>query len=592
MNTKLQFLSLIFTLIMITANSQSNRDEINGDWAAQNVSLTNTPEADIMVRVGDIDNLGFGWPGGFDPFSGASTPQHAFPFSPGAEDVDGTDRIMVITSYAGSPPSGQDGYTNTTSRPENLPRPITMNYNLGGITIGSAVLQIFVDDFQAPVWKANYTVTINGVQAPYMAQQINTLAQTGPIGKLITIAIPPSQFNLVNSGSLSILIDDLTTGAGDGFAIDFVKLLVNPVSFTYTGTISGTVTNSANGNPIPGALVSASGYVETTTNSEGAYTLQNVPAGLISVSASAAGFLTKSGFVDLLSGQTATFNLQLDAAIIPECDTLHYPLPGTATLFTVLAPESGYVCGNNTYGDLAKADYFEPAESGKYLYKGFFEFAYISKQSGQNPNVEFKVWDNSGNSGYPGGILGTATLPLTSIFDDVVASRMTVVNFDPPVLINGPFYLGVVLPTTTGDTLALISTDEGEVDPGTAFEQWFDGSWHAFSESNSWNLKLTQGIYALYCDVGFGITDDEPVSSLKVYPNPVADILTVEFDAGTRNERLQVTLVNFLGQQEQSFTLAPGTEQFTISMEGLSKGIYILNVSGNHVKISRKIIKK
>ncbi len=40
------------------------------------------PEADLVVRTGDINNLGFGWPAGFDPFSGESTPPHPFPWTP------------------------------------------------------------------------------------------------------------------------------------------------------------------------------------------------------------------------------------------------------------------------------------------------------------------------------------------------------------------------------------------------------------------------------------------------------------------------------------------------------------------------------
>jgi hypothetical protein len=30
----------------------------------------------MIVRTGDIDNFGIGWPAGFDPYSGKSTPEH------------------------------------------------------------------------------------------------------------------------------------------------------------------------------------------------------------------------------------------------------------------------------------------------------------------------------------------------------------------------------------------------------------------------------------------------------------------------------------------------------------------------------------
>ena len=41
---------------------------------------------ELLVQVGDIDNLGFGWPNGFDPFTGKSTPVHRFPYLPEADD--------------------------------------------------------------------------------------------------------------------------------------------------------------------------------------------------------------------------------------------------------------------------------------------------------------------------------------------------------------------------------------------------------------------------------------------------------------------------------------------------------------------------
>ena len=73
-----------------------------------------------------------------------------------------------------------------------------------------------------------------------------------------------------------------------------------------------------------------------------------------------------------------------------ECDTLHYPLDGTPTLF--YATDGGFVCGNNFYGDLAKADFFQPQDTGRLLYHGFFDFAYVGMGSGQDPNIDFRVW--------------------------------------------------------------------------------------------------------------------------------------------------------------------------------------------------------
>ncbi|MDD1760295.1 MAG: hypothetical protein LUQ44_06785, partial [Methanothrix sp.] len=113
-----------------------------------------------MVRTGDIDNLNFGWPEGFDPFSGQSTPAHSYPWTIDQNDPSGTDRIFVVSSYNGTPPRGSEGYTSSTSRPDNSVQPIDLSFDAKGIEIHSAIMQMFVDDFQAPVFGANYQVKL------------------------------------------------------------------------------------------------------------------------------------------------------------------------------------------------------------------------------------------------------------------------------------------------------------------------------------------------------------------------------------------------------------------------------------------------
>jgi hypothetical protein len=280
----------------------------DGAWAA---------DAQRVILLGDIDNLGFGFPSDFDVFSGASTPVHSFPFQPEPGDPAGTDRIMVGTSYDGRPPSGYDGYTRTTSRPHNLPQPIEMRYDLGAITVNAAILQIFADDFQSPVWGSRFEARLNNRRAPFMENVLNALVQTGPIGKLISLPVPAEFLSEVASGELIIAIDDPTTGAGDGYAIDFVRLLVNPTLETHLGTIVGRVTDADTGAPLAGATVSAGGAFTATTDLNGDYLLDDIPAGLAVLTASKPGYLSETDSVDLLSGGTSTLDFQLAPGVGP-----------------------------------------------------------------------------------------------------------------------------------------------------------------------------------------------------------------------------------------------------------------------------------
>ena len=80
-----------------------------------------------------------------------------------------------------------------------------------------------------------------------------------------------------------------------------------------TGTIDGVVVDAANGQPIAGAQV----FIEALslggiTDTEGRYSITNVPAGSHELSAGIVGYLTASEDVTVLGGQVATVDLRLN----------------------------------------------------------------------------------------------------------------------------------------------------------------------------------------------------------------------------------------------------------------------------------------
>ncbi|WP_225037412.1 OmpA family protein [Winogradskyella sp. SM1960] len=238
--------------------------------------------SDIVVRVGDVDNLGFGWTKGFDPFCGMNTSVHGYPWITDENDHKGTDRIMVVSSHH----SGRkDGYTSSTKRPDNLPVSIDITYKKPDIEIEKVVLQLMLDDFQAPKWGTSYQVHINGKRLTYIEDVINKVEQTGPTGKLVQVGLLPEDNALFSTGKVSVKIDDPVTGAGDGYAIDFIQVLINPKGeYECIGNISGIVKDTE-GNPLEDVLISANGLKEGLTKANGVFKLENVPIGMITVTA-------------------------------------------------------------------------------------------------------------------------------------------------------------------------------------------------------------------------------------------------------------------------------------------------------------------
>jgi OmpA-OmpF porin, OOP family len=279
-------------------------------WAQEYERTVGGREADLVVRTGAIDNIGFGWPPHFTPFSGKSTPPHPWPCTNRVGAAPGTDIIMVGTAVTPKSPRA-DGYSGCSTRPGNLPQPVTLAIGQLPNTIHRVLIQMFLDDFQAKVTHARFQVSLNGARMPLFEQTINQMDQTGPIGKLVTLPLLREYWPLLRSGSLKLYIDDPTTGIGDGYIIGFVRILVNPHGFAYVVTVSCTVVDAATQRPISGATVSASG-INTSTRSDGTcIPLRNVPAGLVSVAANAVGYDGAVQLLDLPAGQHGSATLAL-----------------------------------------------------------------------------------------------------------------------------------------------------------------------------------------------------------------------------------------------------------------------------------------
>ncbi|MET3290435.1 UNVERIFIED_CONTAM: uncharacterized protein YjdB/alpha-tubulin suppressor-like RCC1 family protein [Brevibacillus sp. OAP136] len=337
------FLPISFAGIALLPVAQAAQDTSangpNGDWAASKATYYATDPnhsnigAEMMVRFGDIDNFGAGW-GGKDPFTGEiiNAPYPTIKHESG--DPAGTDQLMVIKTFINyQKPTNwtnsdivADGYTRTYyNNNQSLPGvvPIEMVYNLRDIKVKSAILQLYVNDFQAKKPKDNgwasfvtYTAYFDGVAAPFISNQINSMNQSGPLGQLLTFNIPVEYLPLLQDGTLTIKLDDDSTTKtpyGDGVAIDFAKLLINPGDYSNVGTISGTVKNTS-GKPIAGATVSAMGMAVATTDASGNYQLNKVPFGLVVLEASASGYQTgRFEIPNFKSGYNQPANFELTA---------------------------------------------------------------------------------------------------------------------------------------------------------------------------------------------------------------------------------------------------------------------------------------
>ena len=88
-----------------------------------------------------------------------------------------------------------------------------------------------------------------------------------------------------------------------------------------------------------------------------------------------------------------------------------------------------------------------------------------------------------------------------------------------------------------------------------------------------------------------GIEDEEVISLTSLYPNPVNESATLEFNA-TQNTNLNFTVIDISGKQVNNFLMNvnSGNNKIAIETSDLANGYYMLNLSstdGNFTKTIR-----
>lgn len=283
--------------------AQANTISGDKEWTSQSAFLQNTPEADFIIRIGDIDNLGFGWPDGFDPFCGRMSDVHAYPWDAAKADMAGFDQILLSSKFnpAKAQACGADGYS--LSYDASKSKPVTYSIptdKLKGASVKNAYLQLFIDDFQAPSLCSKYQVTVNGIRFVECEKLINAIDQTGPVGKLITVPVPEEFFASLTGKTALLLKIDEANGAADGFAIDFIRLLINRKrENTCKGNIQGFVIDRSSNRPVANASVTLADKTSTRTNAEGRFILQDLPTGFEVLTAAAAGYNDGTATADI-----------------------------------------------------------------------------------------------------------------------------------------------------------------------------------------------------------------------------------------------------------------------------------------------------
>lgn len=184
------------------------------------------------------------------------------------------------------------------------------------------------------------------------------------------------------------------------------------------------------------------------------------------------------------------------------CDTLDNTSNDTTGVIYRYPDGTGFLAGNNSEGDMAKAERFE--NSSAVTVRGAFIGVYAKSAAPGSKTVTFALWDDSGNAGAPGTTpLDTKTVPLSQILSPT--GQMIYVAFNSNPVVSGNFYVGVILPTTAGDSLSLFTTEQSAAYANApyAWEQYSDGSWHSYASYYGYyyGASVSHWVFPEVCDV-------------------------------------------------------------------------------------------
>ena len=288
------FVIVICCILVLSAIGQKSAPQSDTEWMKRDVFIEGGYEAEYLFRIGDVDNLGFGWPDDFDPFCGRMTEAHYFPWDADRRDLPFMDRIIVSSKFKPQTdhPCGQDGYSSASA--QYIKGPAVYKFDILQLKskgVKDAWLQIFIDDFQSPTFCSSFRIRLNGKIFAEGEKIINAIDQTGPVGKLVSMAVPEEFFPVLAEGkSLEIQIDELN-GAGDGYAIDFIRLLINRKrENNCKGNIRGYVLDKETNEPVSSAQIKSGEGTIVTSDSEGFFQFKDLSTGFEVLTAVATGY--------------------------------------------------------------------------------------------------------------------------------------------------------------------------------------------------------------------------------------------------------------------------------------------------------------
>jgi hypothetical protein len=291
----------------------------------------------------------------------------------------------------------------------------------------------------------------------------------------------------------------------------------------------------------------------------------------------------------------------VSATSFGQTDTISEFFTGTPALYVVdaVAPaDSGFVFGNNYYGDVAKIMKFD-AVTG-YTGTGFIKSALIGipRKVDGGGSLKVKVWAYSSNT-VLGAELASVTVPLSQVDTSAAAFAFAggspriynlAVNFPTQIAVpaSGAFMIGVELPSNTTGAIGLFSNMFGSFAAAATntFEIWNDNTLHTVPVFWGAGVTCALAIFPVVKYSAAGV--DELNLTSSIYPNPATNEVNFTLN-GVQMSNIKVYGLDGKLILDNEVNATAGQ----IDVSSLNNGMYICEItSANGGVVKSTFVKK
>ncbi len=315
----------------------------------------------------------------------------------------------------------------------------------------------------------------------------------------------------------------------------------------------------------------------------------------------------KAGFTPTAKAQSSTLRTAATSS-----DTLTSHWNGTYTLYTV---DTGYMCGQNKYGDKAKMQLFDNVY-GVTPFGTITDLLFTFGWAEGNPasHITATIWGNAinatTNADEPGSIIGSVNILYSAIdtsaagFIKIESALDTVFynavgHFATPVTIpaTNKFWAGFSFTYNAGDTVALYTTRDGDFpDAGSyTFEQWGDGTFNSFNDgtTSSWQSNVALAVFPVVShSTGMNNLTPNNINLLQNEPNPFSSNTNIKYELNTASQ-VSLEITDILGKRVAVISegmQSAGKHQIAFNGASLHAGMYFYTLRAGNQSITKKMV--